>query len=226
MYIVLKNFRPGCDAQKWGTLPQDWVYSPDPGNEVLTRSVYSMVRRRKWVIPLLFAAAAAAAYSDYSSARQKIDAIESGRLRAGSRVQLTYPELAAWVAHEAPAGVRNPRIAVSSPGVATGTALVDFLKVRRAQGADPGWLMSQLLDGERPVAVTVRIRSGNGRATVDVQRVEIGGMAIEGSMLDFLIRNVLLPLYPNAAIGRPFELGDRIERFDVQPAGVIVVIGR
>jgi hypothetical protein len=185
-----------------------------------------MVRRRKWVIPLLFAAAATAAYSDYSSARQKIDAIESGRLRAGSRVHLTYPELTAWVAHEAPAGVRNPRILVSSPGVATGTAVVDFLKLRRAQGAEPGWLMSQLLDGERPVKVTARIRSGNGRATVDVQRVEIGGMAIEGSMLDFLIRNVLLPLYPNAAIGRPFELGDRIDRFDVQPAGVGVVIGR
>ena len=184
------------------------------------------MKRRIWVISLLFAAAVAAAYADYSSARQKIDSIESGRLRAGSRVTFSYPEFADWVAHEAPAGVRNPQIRVSTPGVATGTALIDFAKVGRSQGRDPGWLMSKLLDGERPVSVTARIRSSGGQATVDVERVEISGLTIDGGTLDFLIRNVLLPLYPNAAIGRPFELGDRIERFDVQPSGVTVLIGK
>lgn len=182
--------------------------------------------RRIWVISLLVAALVTAAYSDYTSAQQKIDSIEGGRLRAGDRVTLTYEELAAWVAHAAPPGVRNPKIRVTTPGVATGSALVDFGKVRRSQGESPGWLMSKLLDGERPVSVTVSIRSSGGRATVDAQRVEISGIAIDGSTLDFLIRNVLLPLYPNAAIGRPFELGDRIERFDVQPGGVGVVIGK
>ncbi len=169
---------------------------------------------------------AVAAYTEYSSAQQKIDSIESGSLRAGSRVHLTYPELAAWVAHEAPAGVRNPQIRAAIPGVATGTALVDLGKLRRSQGDEPGWLMAKLLDGERPVSVTARIRSAGGRATVDVQRVEISGLVIDGSTLDFLIRNVLLPIYPNAAIGRPFELGDRIERFDIRPSGVAVVIGK
>ncbi len=226
MYILLKNIVLGPVRGPWGSLPQQWVNSPGLGNAPKPADVYRIVTKGKWAIPLLFAAAGAAAYSDYSSVRLKIGEIESGRLRAGSRVQLTYPELAAWVMQEGPAGVRNPRIQVSSPGVATGTAMVDFVKLRRAQGVEPGWLMSHLLDGERPVKVTARIRSGNGRATVDVQRVEVSGMAMEGSTLDFLIRNVLLPLYPNAAIGRPFELGNRIERFDVQPAGVGVVIGR
>jgi len=184
------------------------------------------VTRRISIFSLLLAVIPVAALDDYTSAQRKIESIENGRLRAGARVTLTYGELAAWVAHEAPAGVRNPRIRVTQPEIASGTALVDFGKVRRAMGQQPGWLMSKLLDGERPVTVTARVRSSNGTCTVEVQRVEIGGFAIDGATLDFLIQNVLLPLYPNAVIGKPFELGDRIEKLDVQPAGAIVVIGK
>jgi hypothetical protein len=86
--------------------------------------------------------------------------------------------------------------------------------------------MSKLLEGERPVSVTARIRSAGGTATVDVERVEISGIVIDGRTLDFLIENILLPLYPNAVVGRPFELGHRIERLDVEPRAVGVVIGR
>src|SRR5438105_2062910 len=103
-----------------------------------------------WAITLLFVTIAAAAYGDYESARRKIDSIEGGKLRAGSRVTFSYPEFAAWVAHEAPPGVRNPQLRVASPGIATGSALVDFGKVSRGQGHQPGWMMSKLLDGERP----------------------------------------------------------------------------
>jgi hypothetical protein len=35
-----------------------------------------------------------------------------------------------------------------------------------------------------------------------------------------------LPLYPNAVVGRPFELGHHIERLDVQARAVGIVIGR
>jgi hypothetical protein len=179
---------------------------------------------RKWVCLALFVTAVGAAYDNYTSAKQKIGLIEADRLRPGTRVTLTYPELESWVAREAPDGVRNPRIQVSSRGTATGSALVDFAKVRRAQGNPPGWLMSKLLEGERPVSVTARIRSSGGVATIDVERVEISGIVIDGSTLDFLIQNVLLPLYPNAAVSRPFELGHRIDRFEVAPTAVAVVI--
>jgi hypothetical protein len=182
--------------------------------------------RLLWISPVLFAAALTAAYDHYTSARQKFDQIETGSLRAGTRVTLTPQELDAYVAHEAPAGVRNPHLLLPSPGVATGTALIDFGKLRRAQGKPPGWLMSKLLDGERPVTVTARIRSAGGQATVDVQQVSISGMQIDGQVLDFLIQNFLLAMYPEATVGRPFELGHRIERVDVARGGVGVVIGR
>jgi hypothetical protein len=175
---------------------------------------------------LAVACAALATAGDYVSAKRKFDLIESDRSRPGTRVELTAGELNAYIEHEVPAGVRNPKLEVVSPGVTTGTALIDFGQVRRAQGYAPGWLMSKLLDGERPVSVTARITSAHGQATVDVQRVVISGLEIDGKTLDFLIRNFLLAMYPDAAVGRPFELGHRIERLDVQPAAVGVVIGK
>jgi hypothetical protein len=181
--------------------------------------------RLLWTV-LVGLAALNGASNDYLSAKRKFDEISGDRLRPGTRVTLSLGELNAWVAEEAPAGVRNPKLAVTAPGVATGTALVDFAKLERGQGGKPGWLMSKLLEGERPVSVTARIRSAGGQATVDVDRVEIAGMQIDGNTLDFLIRNFLLPMYPEAAIGRPFEMGHRIDRLEVQPAGVGVAIGK
>jgi hypothetical protein len=184
------------------------------------------VRFRSICVALGIACAALATTGDYDSAKRKLDLIDSGRSRPGTRVELTARELNAYAAHEVPAGVRNPKLEVVSSGVTTGTALIDFGKVRRAQGYSPGWLMSKLLDGERPVSVTVKITSAHGQATVDVQRVEISGLTIDGKTLDFLIQNFLLPMYPDAAVGRPFEMGHHIERLDVQPAAVGVVIGK
>jgi hypothetical protein len=180
---------------------------------------------RLWAIPLI-ALATAAGIDSYTSARQKLDAIDADRLPPGARVTFTWQELNAYAAHEAPDGVRNARVDLPEPGVAKGSALVDFARVRRAQGHPPGWLLGMLLNGERPVTVTARIRSGGGTATVDVQRVEISGAVIDGATLDFLIQNVLLPLYPTAAVGHPFELGHRVDRLEVQRGSVDVVIGR
>jgi hypothetical protein len=177
-----------------------------------------------WVISIIFVVVSVigAPFDQYESAKQKLDSIEADRLHPGTRVTLTFPELNAWVAKEAPAGVRNPQVRAPARDVATGQAMVDFGKLERSAGRQPGWLMSKLLDGERPVSVTAHIRSSGGRATVDIQRVEISGFAIDGSTLDFLIQNFLIPMYPDAVIGKPFELGHSIDRLDVSPAAVAV----
>ena len=164
--------------------------------------------------------------NEYLSAQRKFDQISSDRLRPGAHVVLSMPELNAWVAQEAPNGVRQTKLLVTAPNTTVGSALINFVKLERSQGKQPGWLMSKLLDGERPVSVTAHIRSGGGQATVDVERVEISGVLIDGKTLDFLIENFLIPMYPDAAVSRPFELGHRIDRLDIQPAGVTVAIGR
>jgi hypothetical protein len=182
--------------------------------------------RPVWVFGLLAVAALTAASSDYLSIKRKLDQIESERLKAGTRLELTTGELNAYVREEAPEGVRGTQVRIVSPGVATGSAMIDFGKLRRAQGHEPGWLMSKLLDGDRPVSVTARITSGAGRATVDVERVEISGVVIDGKTLDFLIQNFLLAMYPDAVVGRPFELGHHVEKLEVRPQAVGVLIGK
>jgi len=202
------------------------LYHAIAGNRCGLRRVPATVNRRIRAASILFVAAslAIAGYNDYASAKEKFDRIESGKARPGSRVVLTFEELNAWVAREAPAGVRNPRVQVPAREIATGHALIDFGKLQRNAGRQPGWLMSKLLDGERPVSVTARIRSAGGSATVDIQRVEISGITIDGRTLDFLIENFLLAMYPAATISRPFEMGHRIDRLDVSPAAVAVLI--
>ncbi|HTQ53498.1 MAG TPA: hypothetical protein VMI94_03495 [Bryobacteraceae bacterium] len=166
---------------------------------------------------------------DYQSVVHKFSLIEHDRLKPGTRVVLTEQELNAYarqqVAEVAPDGVRNAKLDLG-PGTASASALIDFGRLRRAQGKPPGRILAYLLDGERPVTITARIRSAAGTATVDVESVEISGVTIEGRMLDFLIRNYLLPAYPDAKVGQPFALGHRIERLDVQPSAVGVWIGR
>jgi len=184
--------------------------------------------RRFW--PLAFLALPLlvhSARSDYASCQRKFDVIETDRLKAGSRVTLSQRELNAYVEQElpkvVPQGVREPKLELGA-GTATGSALIDFVKLQSAQGKPPGWLMRQLLQGEHPVTVTARIDSAGGRATVNVQSVEIAGITIEGRMLDYLIHNYLLPYYPDAKVGEPFELSHNIERLDVEPARVDVIL--
>jgi len=175
-----------------------------------------------WLLPL------GAADPQYLSVQRKFGEIENERLPPGSRVFLTAGELNAWSRAKAQTvvnqGLRDPRIDLGD-GTASGSALVDFLKLKEARGSRPGWLMARLLEGERQVQVTVRITSGAGEAMVDVERVEVSGVTIRGSALDFLIGNFLLPYYPQAKIGEPFELGHRMDRLEIQRSGVTVVIG-
>jgi hypothetical protein len=203
------------------------VVCPAFGNGAPGASVYrSVTSRILWAVPLFATLTLWGTYTGYTSAKQKFALIDSGRLRPGARVVLTPAELTSYAEHELPAGVRDPHLQIVSPGVVKGSAMVDFGKVRRAQGYHPGWLMSRLLDGERPVGVTVRIQSASGRATVTVVQVQVSGLEIDGKTLDFLIENFLIPMYPDAAVNRPFELGHHIEKLDVQPAAVGVWIGR
>jgi hypothetical protein len=152
---------------------------------------------------------------DYSSAQAKIDQIQSDRLRPGTRIVFSAADLNAYVRHQAPvvtAGVWGTRLELLGQGVARGSALVDFAKLRASEGHPPGWLLSKLLEGEHPVSVTAQIRSSSGQATVAVQRVEISGVAISGAPLDFLIQHFLLPLYPDAIVDRPFALAHHVDR--------------
>ncbi len=183
---------------------------------------------------IVFAALIAAAQPHFKDARaagvqQKIDVIQSGKAKPGSVFIFTVADLNAWARAKLPTivpeGVRDARLELGN-GTATGYAVVNFLKVRHGQGVETGWFLSKLIDGEKPVKVSVRIESSRGRATVYLQRVEISGLAVSGSTLDFLIDNFFRPLYPEAKINQPFELEDRVDRLEIHPADARAVMKR
>ncbi len=171
-----------------------------------------------------------AATSIADIAHQKFARIETARLPPGTRVDLSAAELNAWAADEArlyaPGATRNIKLVLTIGG-ATGSILIDFLKLRQAATREqPGWLMKSLFSGERPVTVTAHFESRNRRARVKVDRVEVSGVPIEGTTLDFLIQNWLRPTFPDVKIDEWFDLGFRMDRFTVSPAGASVFIGK
>lgn len=160
---------------------------------------------------------------------RKLDLIENHRARPGSVIIFPATDLNAWSRAKAtevvPEGLRQPRLELGN-GTATAYALVDFLKLRHASGVETNWLVAKLIQGEKPVKVTATIQSAKGRATVHLTSVEIGGLAVSGAPLDFLIQTFFMPLYPDAQIDKPFPLADGVERIEITPAEARAYIKR
>lgn len=163
------------------------------------------------------------------SAQHKLESIEQDRVPRGTVVVLGSDELNLYVrgkiAHSFGQSIRGARLDLGT-GRATGFAYIDFPKLGQTMGRPLGRLMTWLLEGERPVQVEAHIRSAGGRAQVDLDRVEVSGFSISGSALDYLIRNFVHPHYPDAVIGRPFALAHHVDRLDVRPTEVRVVMTR
>jgi hypothetical protein len=159
------------------------------------------------------------------SVSRKLDLIQRGQAKPGAVFRFTQAELNAWVRMKAPAivpdGFREPRLVLGN-GQANASALIDFLKARRANGLETNWLVSKLIQGEKLVRVKASIQSAHGQATVHLLKVEIGGLEVTGAPLDFLVQNFFLPFYPDAEIDEPFELADKVDRIEVTPAAALV----
>jgi hypothetical protein len=173
------------------------------------------------LLPLL------AAEADYQSAQAKLDSVGDAQLKPGAVVVFTPREIDSWirkvVPEYVPEGIRDEHIELGN-GTATASAIVDFLRMRQAQGKPTNPLLAAMIEGERPLSVSLRLESSGGRCTVYLTRVEIGGVAIEGTLLDFVIKTFFLPLFPDAKIDEPFDLGFGMDRVELRPDGIQVVI--
>jgi hypothetical protein len=165
-----------------------------------------------------------------AGAWSKFHALAKGSYPPGSRVVITDAEFNTYLTGEVPniigPGVRHARVETASGGIVRGTADIDFLKVRQAHGEKPGWLMSELLGGERPVAISVRVTSSHGKARVDVLKVAISGVVAEGRTLDFLINNFVIPSFPDVKVGKEFALDYHIDHLEVLPGRAVVVVAQ
>jgi len=159
-----------------------------------------------------------------NSAQKKLDSISDRKLKPGAVVTLSAKEVNAWIHDKAgkafPEGIRNEHIDLA-PGIADGNALVDLTKLSKAK-SNP--LIARLIEGERPLRIAIRVESAKGRATVFLTHVELSGVAIDGSILDFLIKHFVQPRYPDIKINEPFDLDFNIDHIEIQPTGVRVLI--
>ena len=182
-------------------------------------------RSVRWL--LLFAVTAsvlAAADPLADSAQKKLDSISDQKLKPGAVVTLSPREINAWIHEKAvkafPQGIRNEHIDLG-PGTTDGNALVDLMKIGKG---NINSLIARLIEGERPLKIAIRVESANGRATVFLTHVDLSGVAVDGSILDFLIKHFVQPRYPDIKINEPFDLDFNIDRIEIQPAGVRVLI--
>jgi hypothetical protein len=163
----------------------------------------------------------------YESVHRKLDAIESRQVKRGDTVTFTSREINAWarvkVPEIVPEGMANPRVELGM-NVATGYATVDFLKMRQGKGASTNWLLTKLIEGERPLKVSVRLESGGGRCTVFLTRAEISSVSANQTVLEFLVKTFFMPLYPDAKINEQFDLDYDMDRIDIRPTGATVTI--
>jgi hypothetical protein len=161
------------------------------------------------------------------SALAKLHSLEAGQVKPGSVVTFSVQEINSWAYYMIPGivpeGIRNEKVTLGNDN-GTAFALMDLLKMRHAQGKATNWIMARMIEGERPVTISIHVQSGGGQCLVDLTRVEISGAVASGSVLDFLIKTFFLPLYPTAKIGQKFEIGYNIDRIDLRPTGVRVTM--
>jgi hypothetical protein len=181
------------------------------------------------ILVLASAAVLSAADPLAANVTRRLDLIESGKAKPGAVFRFTPAELNAWVRVKAPEivhdGFRDPQLQLEN-GTASASARIDFLKVRHGEGIETNWLVAKLIEGQKLVTVRASIQSAHGQATVHLVRVEVGGLAVTGAALDFLVRNFLLPFYPDAKIDEPFDLAGNVDRIVVTPAEALVYIRR
>jgi len=167
-----------------------------------------------------------AADAVFARTESKLDRIESGHARPGSVMVFTPAEMNAWARGRVPQmypGVRDPTVQLGA-GTATGSALVDFLKMRQGEGLATNSLIAKLIEGERALKVSIELESSHGRATAHLTRLEISGVAVTGAPLDLLVNEFFLHLFPDAKVNQPFDLHDNIERIELRPDGVRVTM--
>ena len=94
-----------------------------------------------------------------------------------------------------PTGVENVKSS-GKPGMVTAVTRVDFDKITAGKSSMNPLMM--LFSGQHDVTVTADAQGSQGRATVNVQTVEIDGVTVPRAALEFFVSRYLQPKYGNS----------------------------
>ena len=147
-----------------------------------------------------------------SSAKRKIDRINSGGLRNGETVTLSENEINSFFKYDHAGkmadGVREVKVKLQEGGAVV-RVLVDLSRSQGQNGAPGGILWLFLFSGEREVTADCRYRSAEGYGRLDLDSVEIDGTMVPQFVVDWLIASYVNPQTPDFEVGRDRSLAKK-----------------
>jgi len=152
--------------------------------------------------------------AELASAEKKLHHIESNGCAPHpdqTPTVLTEKEVNAYIASDnvkLPEGVRSVRLS-GAAGVITGTAQVDFDKVR--EGVHSSNPLLGIFSGVHEVIVVAHGRGTTGKGHVHVDSVSLDGVEVPRFILELFVEKFLTPKYPQIGIDSQFALPNRID---------------
>ena len=164
--------------------------------------------------------------AEYQSAKEKIDLITEEKATRGSTVHFSASEINAFAAGEAaakaPDAIKDLKVELGA-GRFTWTGIVNFAKLAESDDMSmTASLFLRMLKGEKPVTIKALWKSSGGKATVEVESVQVEETEMEGATLAFIVEPLLASNIENAKVGEPFDLEHHVERIQLTPNGIDV----
>jgi len=158
--------------------------------------------------------------SDVASAEQKLRHIEAnGQAARPDQTPTIFSELEinSYLASDnviLPEGVQSVKL-VGEPGIITGTARVDFDRIREGTGSSNPLL--SIFSGVHDVVVVAHAYGAGRQGYVHVDSVSLDGVEIPRFVLQLFVEKYLQPKYPELGLDSRFSLPDRLDTATVGP---------
>ena len=151
---------------------------------------------------------------ELASAEKKLRHIETNGAAAHpdqTPTVLTEKEVNAYIASDnvkLPEGLKSVHLS-GAPGVITGTAQVDFDKVRK--GTHSSNPLLGVFSGLHDVVVVAHAHGSGRTGRVHVDTVSLDGVEVPHFILELFVEKFLTPKYPQIGIDSQFALPNRID---------------
>jgi hypothetical protein len=173
------------------------------------------------------AAGASVSAQAAESASQKLDRIlrDPPSSSQPATTRFTEEEVNSYLyyhmASQYPPGISKIHVSFS-PGFISGSAEVDFdkLKSARSAGGQSAAMWSYLLWGVHTIASEGAFSAVNGMGHFDLGSVSIDGVTLPRSLVDFLVDAYLKPRFPGFGLDQPFRMPDPIDTLQVEQGSV------
>jgi hypothetical protein len=158
--------------------------------------------------------------SDVASAEQKLRHIEAnGQVPRPDQTPTVFsePEINSYLASDnviLPDGVQSVKLE-GEPGIITGTARVDFDRIREGTGSSNPLL--SIFSGVHDVVVVAHAHGAGRQGYIQVDSVSLDGVEIPRFVLQLFVEKYLQPKYPELGLDSRFSLPDRLDTATVGP---------